>query len=93
MRRILILGGTFEARRLAERLRGRADVAVTLSLANHDASRPVAYRLYLPKAWAEDEARRRKAKVPEDITFKTKPEIALEQIKAARATGLPRGSS
>src|SRR5215468_1707897 len=37
-------------------------VAVTLSLANHDASLPVAYRLYLPKAWAEDDARRRKAR-------------------------------
>jgi hypothetical protein len=41
-------------------------VAVTLSLANHDASLPVAYRLYLPKAWAEDDSRRRKAKVTED---------------------------
>src|SRR5262249_50847735 len=58
-------------------------VAVTLSLANHDASLPVAYRLYLPKAWAEDDARRRKAKVPEDIAFKTKPEIALDQIRWA----------
>jgi SRSO17 transposase len=36
-------------------------VAVTLSLANHDASLPVAYRLYLPKAWAEDDDRRRTA--------------------------------
>src|ERR1700724_3404615 len=35
--------------------------AVSLSLANHDASLPVAYRLYLPKAWAEDDVRRRKA--------------------------------
>ena len=34
-------------------------VAVSLSLANHDASLPVAYRLYLPKEWAEDGARRR----------------------------------
>jgi SRSO17 transposase len=47
--------------------------AVTLSLANHDASLPVAYRLYLPKAWAEDAYRRAKAGVPEDIAFKTKP--------------------
>jgi len=31
--RLLILGGTTEARRLAERLAGRADLAVTLSLA------------------------------------------------------------
>ncbi len=64
-------------------------VAVTLSLANHDASLPVAYRLYLPKAWAEDDARRCKAKVPEDIAFKTKPEIALDQIRWAREVGLP----
>jgi SRSO17 transposase len=64
-------------------------VAVTLSLANHDASLPVAYRLYLPKAWAEDAGRRHKARVPEDITFKTKPEIALDQIRWACAIGLP----
>jgi SRSO17 transposase len=64
-------------------------VAVTLSLANHDASLPVAYRLYLPKAWAEDDARRRKAKVPEDITFKTKPEIALDLVRWAHEIGLP----
>src|SRR5712691_8288786 len=38
MRRILILGGTLEARRLAERLRGRADLAVTLSLAGRTAA-------------------------------------------------------
>ena len=64
-------------------------VAVTLSLANHDASLPVAYRLYLPKAWAEDVERRRKVGVPEDVTFKTKPEIALDHIRWAHETGLP----
>jgi SRSO17 transposase len=64
-------------------------VAVTLSLANHEASLPVAYRLYLPKTWAEDDVRRRKAKVPADIEFKTKPEIALEQIRWACEIGLP----
>jgi SRSO17 transposase len=64
-------------------------VAVSLSLANHDASLPVAYRLYLPKVWAEDCDRRGKAGVPEEITFKTKPEIALEQIRWACEAGLP----
>jgi SRSO17 transposase len=64
-------------------------VAVTLSLANHDASLPVAYRLYLPKAWVEDTERRDKAGVPEDVVFKTKPEIALEQIRWACESGLP----
>lgn len=65
--------------------------AVTLSIANHHASLPVAYRLYLPEAWAEDAARRKKAHVPEEIEFKTKPEIALDQIRAACAAGVPRG--
>src|ERR1700755_3071508 len=60
-------------------------VAVSLSLANHDATLPIAYRLYLPEDWPNDPVRRHKAKVPETIAFQTKPQIALEQIKAARA--------
>ena len=66
-------------------------VAVSLSLANSHASLPVAYRLYLPEAWASDTARRKKAGVPEEIGFQTKPEIALDQIRAACTAGLPRG--
>src|SRR6202051_1813449 len=41
--------------------------AVSLPLTNHDASLPVAYRLYLPEAWAKDRARRNKAGVPKQI--------------------------
>ena len=37
--------------------------AVTRSIANHHASLPIAHQLYLPKAWATDAARRRKAHV------------------------------
>src|SRR5271156_3163128 len=66
-------------------------VAVSLSVANDAASLPVAYRLYLPEDWARDSKRRRKTGVPEDVRFKTKPEIALEQIDAACKAGLPRG--
>src|ERR1700751_1675161 len=66
-------------------------VAVSLSLANHHASLPAMYRLYLPQEWAADKKRRRKAGVPKEIRFKTKPEIALEQIEAACRAGLPRG--
>src|ERR671911_1953942 len=47
-------------------------VAVSLSLANAEGSLPVAYRLYLPQSWASDEARRKKAGVPEEIGFQTK---------------------
>ena len=66
-------------------------VAVWLSLANHHASLPVACRLYLPQDWAQDAARREKAKVPPEIRFKTKPEIALDHLRAAVAAGLPPG--
>jgi SRSO17 transposase len=67
-------------------------VAVSLSIANHHASLPVAYRLYLPKDWAGDDARRKKAHVPEAVTFKTKPQIALEQLRWARTAGIPVGA-
>ena len=66
-------------------------IAVSLSLATWDASLPIAYRLYLPKDWAEDAERREKAEVPEQVEFQTKPEIALEQIRAAVAAQVPCG--
>ena len=65
--------------------------AVSLSLANGWASLPVAFRLYLPKDWAADPERRRKAKVPEEVAFATKPQIALDEIRRACEQGLPRG--
>jgi len=64
-------------------------VAVSLSLANEWASMPVGYRLYLPKAWAQDAQARAKAHVPPEIEFQTKPEIALDLIRAALAAGRP----
>ncbi len=66
-------------------------VAVTLSIANHSASLPIAYRLYLPETWANDAARRKETHVPKDIRFKTKPQIALDQIRAAHAEGVAPG--
>ena len=66
-------------------------VAVTLSIANRHGSLPIAYRLYLPKAWADDAGRRNRAHVPAEITFKTKPQIALAQMRAALAAGVARG--
>jgi SRSO17 transposase len=53
------------------------------------ASLPIAYRLYLSEAWANDPIRRGKAGVPETVRFETKPQIALGQIRAALAAGIP----
>ena len=78
------------ARQYCGRL-GKTDncqIAVTLSVANHFASLPIACRLYLPEIWVNDALRRAKAHVPEDIMFRTKPQIALEQIAAAKAAGV-----
>ncbi|ALG75513.1 DDE endonuclease [Azospirillum thiophilum] len=66
-------------------------VAVSLSLATDHASLPVALRLYLPETWADDAVRRAKTGIPDDVAFQTKPAIALEQIRAAMAVGLPPG--
>ncbi len=41
--------------------------------------------MYLPEDWAADEARREKAHVPKAVKFPTKPDIALDQIRAALA--------
>jgi SRSO17 transposase len=66
-------------------------VAVSLSLASSRGSLPITYRLYLPQEWADDRARRERAGVPTQITFATKPQIALEQIRTAKASGVPAG--
>jgi SRSO17 transposase len=66
-------------------------VAVSLSVATWSSSLPIAYRLYLPKEWVEDGERRDKTEVPVEVEFQTKPEIALDQIRAAVAAGVPCG--
>jgi SRSO17 transposase len=66
-------------------------IAVTLSVASLHASLPLAYRLYLPEVWAADRERRAKAGVPEEVKFRTKPDIALDQIRSALAAGVSQG--
>jgi SRSO17 transposase len=67
-------------------------VAVSLSVATWKASLPIAHRLYLPEAWANNRGLRQKAKIPAAVAFETKLEIALGQIRQAMAAGVPQGT-
>src|SRR3954454_4623229 len=67
---------------------GNCQVTVNCHYAERTLAWPVATRLYLPKEWASDQTRREKAKVPEDVAFRTKPEIALALLDHARALGI-----
>lgn len=66
-------------------------VAVSLSVANDFASLPIDFRLYVPKNWTDDPERSRRAGIPADVRFSTKPQIALQQLRSACATDIPRG--
>ena len=52
---------------------------------------PVACDLDLPEDWAHDRKRRLQAGVPPHLTFRTKIEMAIDQIRHTVAAGLPRG--
>jgi len=67
---------------------GNCQVTVNCHYAERTLAWPVATRLYLPKEWAFDLARREKAHVPKDIHFQTKPEIALALLDHARELGI-----
>jgi SRSO17 transposase len=68
---------------------GNCQIAVTCCYTDRQATWPVAVRLYLPKTWVYDPARRQQARVPEAIGFQTKPEIALQLLDQARSWGVP----
>ncbi len=59
-------------------------VTVTCVYAERTLVWPVAARLYLSEDWCADTQRRRKAHIPDDAVFQTKPEIALVLLDQAR---------
>ncbi len=68
---------------------GNCQIAVTCCYTDPQATWPVAVRLYLPRVWAEDPERCRKARIPAEMPFQTKPDIALRLLDQARAWGVP----
>jgi len=71
---------------------GRVDncqVLVTSHYVDRVFDWPITARLYLPKSWATDQAQREKVKIPEEIAFQTKGQIALELIDESIHAGIP----
>lgn len=64
-------------------------VGVFLTYASSIGHTPIDRRLYLPEEWCEDKERRRSAGVPDEVTFQTKPQMALEMIREAHDAGIP----
>jgi SRSO17 transposase len=64
-------------------------VAVSLSVATRTAHLPIDFELYLPTSWTEYPERRREAKIPEDVAFRTKIELALNMIERAVFAKIP----
>jgi SRSO17 transposase len=67
-------------------------IGVSLTLATPQDHAPVDMELYLPEVWTDVPARRAEAKIPEDVEFKTKPQLALAMLRRAVAAALPRGT-
>ena len=66
-------------------------IGVSLSVATRTEHLGLDFELYLPRPWVEDVARRTEAKIPAEIVFKTKPELALDMMSRAVAEGVPPG--
>jgi SRSO17 transposase len=64
-------------------------VTVNCHYAERTVAWSVATRLYLPREWANDPERRKKAKIPQDVEFQTKPAIALDLLDQADSMGVP----
>ena len=62
---------------------GNCQVGVSVHAVGSQGTVPLGWALYLPEEWCADEKRRKKAKIPEDVVFKTKPELAAELVERA----------
>jgi hypothetical protein len=67
-------------------------IGVSLSIATPQDHVSVDFELYLPASWANDPARRAEARIPSEIGFQTKSQLALSMLRRAVAADLPRGT-
>jgi SRSO17 transposase len=62
---------------------GNCQIGVSVHAVGGNGTVPLGWALYLPEEWCDDPERRRKAKIPEEIEFQTKPELAVELVERA----------
>jgi SRSO17 transposase len=67
-------------------------IGVSLTIATPQDHVAVDFELYLPECWANDSERRVEGRIPDDVCFKTKPQLALDMLRRAVKTNLPRGT-
>ena len=66
-------------------------IGVSLSVATPTEHLPIDFELYLPEVWAADPDLRHEARIPDEVGFKSKIELALDMVKRAVADGVPKG--
>jgi SRSO17 transposase len=62
---------------------GNCQIGVSLHAVGGQGTVPLGWALYLPEEWCADPERRRKAKIPAEVQFKTKPELGVELVEQA----------
>src|ERR1700722_18781965 len=70
--------------------RGNCQIGVSVHAVGAGGTVPLGWALYLPEDWCEDAERRRRAKIPEGVVFKTKPELGVELVERAAGWKVPR---
>lgn len=66
-------------------------VVVSLSAATERAHLPIDAQPYLPQGWTDSEGLRKQARIPSDVTFRSKPDLALSMLARAKQNGIPSG--
>jgi SRSO17 transposase len=68
---------------------GNCQIGVSVHAVGKRGTAPLGWALYLPEDWCDDSERRARAKIPESVVFKTKPELGVELVERAAGWGLP----
>ena len=68
---------------------GNCQIGVSVHAVGAKGTVPLGWALYLPEDWCEDPERRQHAKIPEEVGFKTKPELGVELVERATGWELP----